>query len=109
MRPIRTSTSPTTRIGPAEWISVSGLATLSDDREKIRELYEPDWKIWFRDEGDERHGTADDPRLVLIGVEVHAAVYLEVDKPRPVVLFELAKGFVTGDAPELGEVHRIER
>ena len=92
-----------------EWISVSGLATLSDDREKIRELYEPDWKIWFRDEGDERHGTADDPRLVLIGVEVHAAVYLEVDKPQPVVLFELAKGFVTGDAPELGEVHRIER
>jgi general stress protein 26 len=30
-----------------EWISVSGLATLSRDREKIRELYLPDWKIWF--------------------------------------------------------------
>ena len=90
-----------------EWISVSGLATLTEDRAKIRDLYEPDWKIWFRDEGDERHGTADDPRLVLIGVQVHSAVFLEVDKPQPVVLFELVKGFVSGDTPELGETHRV--
>ena len=34
-----------------EWISVSGLATISRDREKIRELYAPDWKMWFSDEG----------------------------------------------------------
>jgi general stress protein 26 len=91
-----------------EWISVSGLATVSRDRAKIRELYAPDWKIWFADEGDPRHGTADDPRLVLVGVEVHAATFLEVDKPKPVVLFELAKGLLTRDAPELGELHRVE-
>ena len=30
-----------------EWISVSGLATISRDRQKIRELYAPDWKMWF--------------------------------------------------------------
>src|SRR5687767_15643920 len=35
-----------------EWVSVSGLATLSRDREKIRELYAPDWTMWFPDEGD---------------------------------------------------------
>ena len=34
-----------------EWISVSGLATISRDRQKIRELYAPDWKMWFPDEG----------------------------------------------------------
>ena len=61
-----------------EWISVSGLATLSRDREKIRELFAPDWKIWFGEEGDPRHGTADDPRLVLIGVEIHAASFLDI-------------------------------
>ena len=91
-----------------EWISVSGLATLSRDRTKIHELYAEDWKLWFPDEGDPRHGTPDDPRFVLIGVEVHAAVFFELDKPQPVVLYELAKGWLTGDTPDLGEVHRID-
>jgi hypothetical protein len=34
----------------------------------------------------------DDPRMVLIGVNVHAAVFLEANKPQPVVLFERVKG-----------------
>ena len=88
-----------------EWISVSGIATLSRDRQKIRELYAPDWKMWFPDEGDPRHGTPDDPRYVLIGVSVHAAVFLEVNKPKPVVLFEMVKGWATGTAVELGQTH----
>jgi len=92
-----------------EWISVSGLATLSRDREKIRELYAPDWKMWFPNDGDPRHGTADDPRFVLIGVTVHAAVFLEVDKPKPVVLFEMVKGWVTGEEPKIGEMHTIRK
>ena len=92
-----------------EWISVSGLATISRDRSKIRELYASDWKMWFGDEGDPRHGTPDDPRIVLIGVDVHAAVFLEVNKPQPVVLFEVVKGWLTGSEPDLGEMHRIER
>ena len=92
-----------------EWVSVSGLAFLSQDRDRIRELYAPDWKIWFGGDGDPRNGTADDPRLVLIGVEIHAASFLELSKPQPVVLYELAKGFLTGDTPELGETQRIER
>ena len=90
-----------------EWISVSGLATISRDRQKIRELYAPDWKMWFPDEGDARDGTPDDPRLVLIGVEIHAAVFLEVDKPQPVVLYELMKGWLTGTEPELGKLHTL--
>src|SRR5687768_9821034 len=67
-----------------EWISVSGTARLSRDRQKIAELYAPDWKMWFGDEGDPRHGTPDDPRMVLVGVQVHAAEFLEVNKPKPV-------------------------
>jgi general stress protein 26 len=62
-----------------EWVSVSGLASLTDDREKIGELYAPDWKFWFPDEGDPRHGTVDDPRLVLIAVEIHEATFLKFD------------------------------
>lgn len=91
-----------------EWVSVSGTARLSRDRAKIHELYAPDWKAWFPKGDDPRHGTPDDPRFVLIGVDVHAAVFLEVNKPVPVVLFEVAKGMVTGSTPDVGETHRIE-
>jgi len=91
-----------------EWISVSGIAAISRDRAKIRELYAPDWKMWFGDGGDLRHGTADDPRMVLVGVTIHAAEFLEVDKPRPVVLYELAKGWLTGTEPDLGKMHELK-
>lgn len=90
-----------------EWVSVSGLAKISRDRGKIHELYASDWKMWFGEEGDPRHGTKDDPRMVLIGVDVHAAVFLEMDKPQPVVLFELVKGWITGEEPDLGTMHRV--
>jgi general stress protein 26 len=92
-----------------EWVSVSGVASVTRDRAKIHELYAPDWKMWFPKEGDPRHGTQDDPRMVLIGVDVHAAVFLEVNKPQPVVLFEVVKGWLTGSTPDLGEVHTIRK
>ncbi len=92
-----------------EWISVSGVASIVRDRAKIYELYAPDWKAWFPKEEDPRHGTKDDPRMVLIGVDVHAAAFLEVNKPQPVVLFELVKGWLTDSTPEIGEMHHIEK
>lgn len=91
-----------------EWVSVSGTAVISRDRAKIHELYQPDWKMWFDGEGDPRHGTPDDPRMVLIGVTVHAAEFLEINKPRPVLVFELVKGWLTGTEPDLGEMHVLK-
>ena len=90
-----------------EWVSVSGTAKISQDRETIRKLYAPDWKGWFARGDDPKAGTEDDPRIVLIGVDVASAVYFEVDKPQPVVLFELVKGWITGKPAELGETHRV--
>ena len=92
-----------------EWVSVSGIASISRDRAKIHELYATDWKAWFADEGDPRHGTPDDPRMVLIGVDVHAAVFLEVNQPRPVVLYEVVKGWLTGERPDIGEMHTVKK
>ncbi|HEX6104375.1 MAG TPA: pyridoxamine 5'-phosphate oxidase family protein [Gemmatimonadales bacterium] len=92
-----------------EWVSVSGLATVSRDRRAIRELYRPDWKAWFGDQGGERDGGPDDPRLALILVEVHSVTYLMVDKPTPVVLFEVVKGMVTGTPPDVGEQRHVTR
>ena len=92
-----------------EWISVSGIAKVSRDRPKVRELYAPDWKMWFPDNGDPRHGTPDDPRMVLIGITMHAAEFLEVDKPKPVVLYELVKGWLTSTEPDIGTMHELKK
>lgn len=93
--------------GSREWVSVAGTAQLSEDRELIRRLYRPDWRAWFGDEGGENDGTADDPRLLLIGVTARQAHFLEMDKPKPVVLFEVAKGVVTGKAPDVGRTETV--
>ena len=92
-----------------EWVSVSGLARPSHDRATMRALYDSSWRTWLPEEGDSRHGTADDPRLVLIAVDVHAAVFLEVNKPKPVVLYEMAKGWLTGEMPDIGQTHVITK
>jgi hypothetical protein len=45
----------------------------------------------------------------LLGVSVHAAEYLKADAPRPVVLYEMVKGWLTGTEPELGTMHQVEQ
>jgi general stress protein 26 len=85
-----------------EWVSVSGTATVSQDRRAIRELYRRDWKAWFGDQGGARDGGPEDPRLALILVDVDSVTYLKVNKPAPLVLFEVAKGMVTGTPPKVG-------
>jgi general stress protein 26 len=89
-----------------EWVSVSGIAEASRNRKKIRELYRPDWRAWFGDEGRAKDGGPDDPRMVLIKVRAKEALFLNVSKPQPVVLFELLKGMVTGKRPRLGKTRR---
>lgn len=93
-----------------EWVSIAGTAELTSDLAKIRELYEPDWKAWFGADGldgDTRAGTPEDPRIVLIGVRVTSARFMTVDKPRPVVLFELVKGMVTGKRVDIGRERTV--
>ena len=90
-----------------EWVSVAGTAVVTQDRNLIHELYKPDWKAWFGDEGGERDGGPDDPRLALILVEAHSVEYMVSNTPRPVVLFEVVKGMVTGTRPNIGEERSI--
>ena len=86
-----------------EWVSVSGVAHVSRNRNRIRQLYKQDWKAWFGDEGGEKDGGPNDPRIALIMVEAEYATYMKVNKPRPVVLFEVLKG----SRVEIGEVREI--
>ena len=86
-----------------EWVSVSGTAIITQDRELVRGLYKPDWKAWFPKIDDVRNGGPGDPRIALILVEAHSAIYMKTNKPRPVVLFEVVRAMVTGKAATLGE------
>jgi general stress protein 26 len=90
-----------------EWVSVSGVARISRDKKKIHDLYEPDWKAWFGDEGGDRNGGPNDPRLALIEVEAHEATYLKSNQPRAVQLFKVAKALITGDAPKIGDMRHV--
>jgi len=90
-----------------EWVSVSGLATVTADRELVRELYKPDWKAWLGDDGGDRDGSANDPRIALILVEAESVTYMKVTKPKPVVLFEVARAMVTGSTPKVGNIRTV--
>jgi len=90
-----------------EWVSVAGIATVSTDRELVRELYQPDWKAWLGDEGGERDGSPNDPRIALILVEAESVTYMKVTKPKPVVLFEVARAMVTGQPPKVGSLRTV--
>ena len=86
---------------------MTNVATLSTDRDLVRELYKPDWKAWLGNEGGERDGSENDPRIALILVDAQSVTYMKVTKPRPVVLFEVAKAMVTGSPPDVGNIRNV--
>ncbi len=90
-----------------EWVSVSGAARVSRDRKRIKELYDPSWRAWFGDQGADRDGGPDDPRIGLILVSADSAEYLVVNERRPVVLFKVLRGMVTGSRTDIGEERHV--
>ena len=91
-----------------EWVSVSGHAILSQDRDLIEALYKPEWKGWLGDAGDgRRNGGPRDPRIVLILVEADSVVYSKNDRPMPLALFQTVKGMITGEPPKIADLREI--
>lgn len=72
------------------YLSISGLARLRRDRELVRRLFEPDWKIWFP-EG------ADDPTIGILELTVERAEYWEPKGGRLRVVYEMARSLVKGE------------
>jgi len=91
-----------------EWVSVSGRAVVSQDKRLIHELYKPDWRAWLGDEGGERDGGPDDPRIALVLIEAQSVIYSKKDRPMPLVLFELAKGMITGQQPKVADMRSLD-
>ncbi len=90
-----------------EWVSVSGIARVTKNRARIRQLYQENWKGWFGDEGGDRDGGPNDERIALILVEAELATYMKVNKSRPIILFETLKGIVTRSRRSEGEVQEV--
>ena len=97
------------RDGTREYVSVSGLAHVTQDRVRIHELYKPDWRAWLGDEGGDRDGGPNDPRIALIEVQADSAVYLKSDRPRVVALFSVVKAMVTGEPPKVGAMGELDK
>jgi general stress protein 26 len=77
------------------FVSVSGEATFSEDREKIKEFWNDFYKAWF--EGP------DDPNITLIEVKVKRAEYWDNKGGKAGALADMAIGAVTGNTNTLDE------
>jgi len=75
--------------GKQRYISVAGKAMLIDDREKMKELWTPMLKAWFKD-------GLDDPELALLKINVESAEYWDGPNSKIVQLFGMVAAAVTG-------------
>lgn len=71
------------------YVSVSGRATISRDRAKMEELWNPVHKAWFPK-------GLDDPNIALLRVEVEKAEYWDAPSGRLVQLAGFVKALATG-------------
>jgi general stress protein 26 len=78
------------------WVSISGHATISEDRAAIDRLFNPMAKAWFP-------GGPGDPDLELVEVHITHAEYWDVKESKVTQLFKMAGAAMSGHRPSLGE------
>lgn len=81
-----------------KYVSITGEASISDDRAKIKELWSPWAKAWW--------SSADDPNICLLKVQPTQAEYW--DTPGKVVsTVKMAVAAMTGSRPDIGENRKV--
>ena len=84
------------------FVSVSGTASIVDDRAKIAELWTPMAKAWFPQ-------GVDDPNLALLKLDVVRGEYWDSSSTKMVQLYILTKAVLSGTPPtDLGEHRKVE-
>ncbi|KAL7750585.1 hypothetical protein RI367_003927 [Sorochytrium milnesiophthora] len=78
-----------------EWVSVSGLAKISRDRDLISEVWTDDLKTWFPNISES--DPSSDPRVGLVVVNTVSVTYSVVESS-PKVLYDLAVSGLTNSA-----------
>lgn len=81
------------------YISISGKAMLSKDKDKIDDLWGPWASIWF---GCEK----DDPKVAAICFKPEVAEQWTSESSKTVQIWEMAKAYLTNEKPDVGE-HKI--
>ncbi len=82
------------------YVSVSGIATVSKDKQKIEELWNEAFKAWFP-EGKE------DPNIAVLKVKVTGAEYWDTPSSPVVHVIGYAKAVLTGQQYKPGEHEKI--
>jgi general stress protein 26 len=84
--------------GGQKYVSVTGIATISNDRAKIRELFSMPAKAWWK--------SADDPNIRVLKVEPDDAEFW--DSPGSIISYvKMAAAAVTGTRPDVGENRKV--
>ena len=92
-----------------EWASISGKASIETDRAEIKKYYSQSLKAWIGDLGDGTHdGGPDDPRIGIIRVKTVTAQYAVSAGTAVGQFVEFAKGVVTGDAPSINKLRKLD-
>ncbi|QMU27773.1 pyridoxamine 5'-phosphate oxidase family protein [Adhaeribacter radiodurans] len=74
----------------SDYLSVFGTATISQDKAKIKELWNPILKTWFT-EGQ------DDPRITVIKIQAHEGYYWDNKHGNTVAFAKILVGAVIGE------------
>ena len=84
----------------SKYVSMKGRASVSEDKAKIHELWNPMYKAWFP-------GGEDDPSIAVLRVDVTEAQYWEASSSRLVRGAKYLAAAVTGGATNLGEQGKV--
>jgi general stress protein 26 len=82
------------------YVAAKGRASVSQDRAKIHELWNPMYKAWFP-AGEE------DPAITVLKVEITEAQYWEASSSKLVMGLKYVAAAVTGGAVEVGERGKV--
>ena len=83
------------------YVSISGKAELVRDRNKIEELWKPEFKMWFP-EGK------DDPKIALLRVNLEKAEYWDSPSSTIGYVLSFVSSLVTGREADYGENKKLE-
>ncbi|ETN41444.1 uncharacterized protein HMPREF1541_03380 [Cyphellophora europaea CBS 101466] len=90
------------------WASISGVASVLDDRAAVKKYYSPSLKAWLGDLGDGVHdGSENDPRIGVIKVAAKTATYAVNRGTMVGRAVEIVKGAVTGEAAQVNKLREI--
>ena len=93
--------------GASRFLSVCGSAQISQDRQKVKDLWNPMMKAWFPN-------GPDSPDICLIVIEMEEAEFWDAPNGKWVQLFKIAKAALSGrryeaSPSEHGEVHIVSK